>query len=239
MKAEVPPSPAPWTGLGIAVHQAFCDWEKFDREIDVCEYFEGYYDEYIEESLKLQPDLDLWTIPPNSKDTMKSIASYRKRGLERDVPTYRDRCLEAGWEIYRFDTGEKALELEYEIELDGIPIKGAVDRVQWWPERGYATIEDLKSGNLEEWDRRQLGVYAYALRTVYDIPIRWGRYWFTKTDQPSEWFDLRRYDKNYLISIFNDLDAIIDQRLLLPNPGEHCKLCDVRPWCRELGWEEL
>lgn len=238
MRYDLPVTPSPWTGLGIALHEAFCDWEKFDRQIDVCEYFLKYYNAYIEDSLEKQPDLEYWVIPPGSKDVKKSIESYRNRGLTKDVPTYRDRCLEAEWEIYTFEDGTKALELEYEIVLNGVTVKGAVDRVQWWPD-GRATIEDLKSGNLEYWDQRQIGTYAYALREVYDIPVRWGRYWFTKTDQPSEWYDLARYDTDYLGELYSTLDKVVGQKLFLPNPGDHCKLCSVRPYCRENGWKEI
>lgn len=236
MKKVIPPSPSPWTALGVALHEAFCDWEKFDRDIDVCEYFLSYYDNYIDEQLEIQPDLSLWTIPPPGKDVNKAIKTYRERGLERDVPTYRDRCLEATWEIYRFEDGSKALELEFEVEFAGVPVKGAVDRVQWWPERGYASLEDLKSGNLDEFDRRQLGTYAYALKKVYDIPIRYGRYWFTKVDRPSEWWDMTRYTEEYLTDIYTSVDTTINKRLFLPNPGKQCELCQVKPWCRENGW---
>jgi putative RecB family exonuclease len=161
--------------------------------------------------------------------------TYRNRGLERDVPQYLSRCLEAEWEIYRFDDGSQALELPYEITLGEVVVKGYIDRIQWWPERGYATLEDLKTGNLEKWDRRQLGTYSLAAGMEYGIEINHARYWFTKTDQPSDWFDMSRYDTEYLTKIYADVDRIIDQQLFLPNPGDHCTLCSVKPYCRELG----
>jgi CRISPR/Cas system-associated exonuclease Cas4 (RecB family) len=239
MRKHLPETPAPWTGLGIALHETFCEWEKSEREIDVCEYFETYYDAYISDARLKQPDLDQWQIPPNSKDVEKAITSYRTRGLERDVPTYRDRCLEAEWEIFRFADGELALELPYEIELGGVVVKGYIDRIQWWPDRGYASLEDLKTGNLESWDRRQLGTYSYAAEHAYGIKIPYSRYWFTKTDQPSEWFDMKRYTKGYLDETYRKVDRIISERLFLANPGDHCKLCSVRPYCSELGWLTL
>jgi len=239
MRRQLPETPAPWTGLGIALHDAFCEWEKSEREIDVLEYFEAAYDAYITLSRESQPDLSLWQIPPNSKDVEKAINTYRTRGLERDVPNYLQRCLEAAeeglWEIFRFDSGELALELPYEIDLDGIVVKGYIDRVQWWPGQRRAAIEDLKTGNIEKWDRRQLGTYAYAAFDIYGIEIPYGRYWFTKTDQPSEWFEMSRYTKEYLSKIYADLDNIISNKLFLPNPGDHCQLCSVKPYCRELG----
>ncbi len=234
-RRDLPERPAPWLALGVALHTVFCAWEQSDRTIDVVELFEVEYDSLIESFREVQPDLSMWIIPPNSKDVEKSIKAYRTRGVERDVPNYLERCLEAEWEIYRFDNGEPALELEFEIELDNVIVRGAVDRVQWWPERGYATIEDLKSGNLEKWNFLQLGTYGYALKEQFNIPIKFGRYWFTKTDQPSEWVDLSRYNKEYLSKLYNSLDEGVNNGIFLPNPGDHCSLCGVRPYCRELG----
>ncbi len=238
-RRDLPEFPAPWTALGVGVHEAFCEWEKSDREIDVVEYFSASYDALIETYRELQPDLDQWQIPPNSKDVEKSIKSYRTRGIEKDVPLYRDRCLEAEWEVFRLPSGEKALELEFELLVGDVNLRGAVDMVQWWPERGYATVTDLKTGNLEEWDKRQLGTYKFALQEVYDIPIKHGRNWMLKIDRPTEWYDLSRYTREYLAYLYNALDKGIAADIFLPNPGDHCQLCGVRPWCRENGWKTL
>lgn len=236
MRRDLPETPAPWTGLGIAVHDTFCEWEKSEREIDVLEYFEASYDAYIEDARVRQPDLSFWQIPPGSRDVEKSINNYRERGLTKDVPQYLERCLEADWVIYRFEDGSQALELPYEITLGDIVVKGYIDRIQYWPDRDECTMEDLKTGNLEPWDRRQLGTYTFAAKAVYGIDIKYARYWFTKTDQPSkEWYDMSRYTEEYLTKTYSDVDKIISQKLFLPNPGDHCALCSVKPYCRELG----
>lgn len=218
------------------MHETFCEWEKSDRQIDTCEYFEARYDAYIDEKMEEQPDLDLWQVPPGSKNTQNVINNYRKRGLERDVPEYTQRCLEAKWEVYRFPNGEKALELDFEVDLSSVTVKGSIDRIQWWPDKGYATIEDLKTGNLDddEWDRRQLGLYAYGARSL-GIPLKYGRYWFTKLDRGSEWFDLTKYDAEFLGKQYAQLDTAIGLRIFLPNPGKQCILCSVKDYCPEQG----
>lgn len=233
--------PAPWTGLGLSIHEAFCQWEQTDREEDVLELFLSYYDAWVEKSLEQQPDMSWWVLPPPGKDVKKAIKTYRDRGLERDVPTYRDRCLEADWEIYTFEDGTKALELEFEYDFSGVTIRGYIDRVQWWPTRGYAAIEDLKSGNLEPYDTRQLKTYSFVASKLWDIPINYSRYWYTKTDQPSAWVDVRDLDKleEYLTESFRVTDELINNNLLLPSPGKQCDLCSVKPWCRELGTERI
>lgn len=238
-RKKIPETPAAWTALGVGLHEAFCDWERSDRTIDVTDAFVAYYDNYIAEALERQPDFDYWQVPPGTKSVKNSIDNYRKRALERDVPEYEQRCLEAEWEIYRFEDGSKALELEFELEFEGVVVRGALDRVQWWPSSGTATIEDLKSGNLEPYDFRQLGTYAYAARTIFGIPVTHGRYWHTKYDKGGEWTDLTRYTKDYLGLTYKKLDEAILNNIFLPNPGKICDLCSVKTWCRELGTETI
>jgi CRISPR/Cas system-associated exonuclease Cas4 (RecB family) len=210
-------------------------WEQSDRTEDVFTAFETAYDFYITEARTRQPDLDQWIIPPIAKDVEKSIASYRKRGLEKDVVNYKTFCEEAEWEVYRFPDGEKALELSLEFEVGGILVKGAIDALHYWPDRDVITLTDIKSGNLEEWDARQLGVYAYAVGVQYGLEIKHGRYFFTKSNKIGGWHDLSRYDEPYLSDLFQSLDRVVGEGLFLPSPGDHCKLCGVRPQCREQG----
>lgn len=234
-RREIPDRPAPWLALGVALHSAFELWEASDRTEDVFAVFEAAYDEFIEEAKVRQPDLDLWIIPPIAKDVEKSIASYRKRGLEKDVPNYKTFCEEAEWEVYRFPDGQKALELEFEIDFDGLIVRGAIDALHWWPDQGVTTCTDLKSGNLEKWSVQQLGVYAFAAGDQYGIPIKHSRYFFSKSNQPSDWFDMSRYSREYLGEVFHALDSAINQNLFIPNPGDHCGLCGVKQFCREQG----
>lgn len=234
---KVPQRPAPWTALGVAFHEAFYEWELLERKIDVCDYFQIQYDTYITQMKLEQPDLRYWMTPPNAKSVEKTIDSYRTRGLEKDVPTYRDRCLKAGWEVLSIG-GNPALELPFELDLDGVQIRGKIDSLKVFPQDDYVFVEDLKTGNVgdDEADRRQLGVYALAAKEVYGVEVQAGRYWFTKVDRPSEWFDLSRYTREYLGSTFRRLDAMIDGGMLLASPGAACGLCSSKPWCGELGW---
>ncbi len=243
-RKEIPERPGVWTALGVAVHEASLFWEMSDRTEDLSVAFETYFDAYIEDAREKQPDLSLWMVPPGSKDVEKSIKTYRERGLTRDIPNLKAFCEgteeePVEWEIYKFDDGSKALELEFEIDFDGLVVKGAVDAVHYWPERDVATLTDWKSGNLEKWDARQLGAYSYALREQYGIEIKHGRYFFTKTNQTSDWFDLTRYDKTYLGDLFRSLDTIVNEGLFLPSPGDVCGICAVKPYCRELGSKQL
>jgi putative RecB family exonuclease len=237
VKPRPPARPVAWTILGIAVHDAVMQWEKNDRNADLDVYFQQAWDVAVEEAWRRQPNEKLWMLPPGTKSVKASLENYRRRGMERDIPNYERRCHEAEWEILRLPNGEKALELSFEVDLEGVTVKGQIDRILFYPDSGVVAKEDLKTGSPDDADDvRQLGIYRIGAMECYDIPLTHGRYWYTKLDRPGDWVDLTRYTRKYLAGEYGILDRMIDGGLLLPNPGKVCGLCDVRPWCREMGW---
>lgn len=225
--------------LGTVLHEVFVYWEQSERQIDVCQEFLIRYDECVDAELEKQPDKSMWQ-RPQSYSWDKSIQHYRDRGFEKDVPEYRQRCIEGEWEILELPDGSKALELPFTLDLDGIEVRGALDRIQWWPKLGLPALEDLKTGTPDdEADARQLGLYALAAQEVYDIDLNQGRYWFTKLDRPSPWVDLKRYTREYLTQSFKTLDLAIASGIYLPHPGKQCGNCGVKKFCREMGSETL
>jgi len=234
---KTPRRPAAWTVLGIALHEVFPEWEIGDRKDDPVQMFDVAFDKILAEEQQRQPDQEMWQKAPNAKTVDNDIKNYKKRGMTKDVPLYQQRCVEAEWEILHLPDGDRALELEFELELGEVTVKGALDRVLWFPGKKMAAMEDLKSGSPDdEVDTRQLGLYSLAAAECYGLDISHGRYWYTKLDRPGDWVDLSRYSRDYLTQEYGRLDELIDRNLLLPNPGKHCGLCGSRPWCSELGW---
>lgn len=231
-----PRRPAAWTVLGSALHEVFEDWENSERTTDPVEEFGPVYDRMIAEEMELQPDISLWMKVPRTKTVSADIANYRKRGLTRDVPQYKQRCLEAEWKIATLPNGVKAVELPFEIELAGITVRGHIDKVMFYPSMGVNVTEDIKTGSPdEEDDVRQLALYRLAGKEVYDLDVTFGRYFFTKLDRPGSWVDLTKYTRRYLEDTYSTLERAIDNKIFLPSPGKKCGLCGVKELCREMG----
>src|SRR5690606_39655482 len=113
----------------------------------------------------------------------------------------------------------------------------AIGRIRWSAKRGMVAVEATKSGSPKQENvARHLGIFRFEQKAAYDIDLTHGRYWFTKVDRGSNWVDLTRYTRERLTEDYQKVDRIIQEDLLLPNPGENCTLCDVKPWCREMGW---
>lgn len=238
MKPRPPARPVAWTILGIAVHDAVMEWEKADRDADLVTYFDRAWVKAEADAWDRQPNEKLWMLPPGTKTVKASLENYCRRGRTKDIPNYERRCYEAAWEIYRLPNGEKALELPFEVDLNGVTVRGYIDRVLWYPNLGIAAKEDLKTGSPDDDDDvRQLAIYRLGGLDSYGIELTHGRYWYTKLDRPSEkWADLTRYSRDYLSEQYRILDRMISEGLLLPVPGKNCGICDVKPWCREMGW---
>lgn len=233
------PPARPWaqTAGGIAFHEMLLRWEKSGRSIDPYTTFDEEWEKALDDHLGKQPNRDLWMAPPGTKYPKTTIKAVYKRFVEKDIPNYITRCEEAEWEIYRLEDGELALELPFEVQLGEVKVRGQIDRIQWWPELGLISSEDTKTGSpKDEDDPRQLGLYRFGAMEQYGIDLTHSRYWYTKVDRGSEWVDLTRFTKAELAKDYAKLDRIIQEDLLLPNPGEQCKVCDVRPYCSLMGW---
>lgn len=225
--------PAAWTAVGTAFHTAYESYEISGRAFKLGELFAEEFDHLINEYQEREPDLKKWTRTPNVKTTERDIELRRDAGIKQ-AEVYQEHCEIADWKIWVTPDGEEAIELPIEVAFGSLIIKGAIDVVLKWPD-GTLTIRDIKTGRRET-DSTQLGVYAYAVNQLWGRDIKHGEFWYTK-DGANREVNLERYTEDYLHDQFTKLDAAIKSEIYLANPGEQCKMCDVRPWCREMGWK--
>lgn len=231
-RGVIPRRPAAWTILGLSLHETVMEWEKSSRAIDVDEYFDVCYDSIVHQEEARQPDYKYWIVPPRTASVKKSIQNYKERGFQQ-LDKYVTRFEEAPWEISH-------MEEEFEIDLEGVVVKGGVDRILYFPGTDEYLLEDLKTGSPEdEEDKRQLAFYAFIARELWNIPVKIGRFWYTKVDRPSETKNLEKFDKIFWTKTFKKLDEGISRGIFLPSPGKQCGLCSVKPWCSSQGWLEI
>lgn len=231
-RSNVPRRPAAWTIMGVAVHEAVMRWEKDSRIYDLPSLFSEEYHATTSEQWEKQPDPDYWILPPRTKSVKTSIDNYRERGIKQ-MEVYEERCRNAPWEISH-------IEEEFEIQLGDVLVKGAIDRILHWEIDDEYAIEDLKSGNIKgEDDIRQLGFYAMVAREILGVPVKEGRYWFTKLDRGSQFVNLEKYDREFWTEEFRKVDQGINNGIFLASPGDACGICSVKPWCNTMGWLEV
>lgn len=250
VEPPLPKYPAAWTLLGTTVHAVAEYWEKTHRpemtDQQIMDVFDWYYQAELANAMVEQPDLSLWTKTPAVKTTENDINLRREEGRKQAVDYIRY-AESAPWKPYVMADGSLALEVPFEISLpspeepdyyDPVMVRGKVDLIKQWPD-GQLTICDMKTGSAEdEVDDRQLGTYRVAMEMQYDLPIRYGEYWFTKTrlQRSSGMVDLSRWTPEFAAKQYYVLDEAVVNNLFLPNPtAKNCGFCEVKDYCSVLG----
>jgi len=135
----------------------------------------------------------------------------------------------SGWKIWESPTGEPGIELVMELEVGGIPFKGAIDRIFVTPE-GELVILDLKTGSRTPQTELQLQVYACMMERAYGIRPKWGCYWMARTGSTSSPVDLDGFTLSKLDEMVALFQKAREQHLYLPN-FDGCKMCSITEFC--------
>ena len=228
----LPVRPAAWTVVGTAAHTAYEVWEKTDRVMDLSELFFQHYTEEIAVQQTRQPDAKLWVKTPNVKTVERDIDLRLEHGVKQ-MRALQEHCEQSEWRVAEIG-GKKAIEVPLEVTFGDVLVLGHVDVVLEWPD-GKLSARDWKTGHKKGTKNRQLGFYKLGLNEKYGLDIRFGDFFFTKLGDSGGYVDLSRYTRDYLHDQFTKLNRIIEEGLYLANPGEHCDLCTVKFWCREMG----
>lgn len=132
-----------------------------------------------------------------------------------------------------------AIELEFRVDLDGVPVRGFIDAVirevtSSDPEefREEITVRDNKTGN-NPGDDFQLAVYKVMLETQYGVVIEQGDYWMGRSGKPTIPYDLTDWTRERVTEAFHELEANIQAERFEPDPEpSKCKFCDVSLSCK-------
>jgi putative RecB family exonuclease len=144
--------------------------------------------------------------------------------------------------IFVLPDGRPAIELEFLIDVEGVPLKGFIDQVWYANDPTALIIDDLKSGASIPKDTSQLGAYAHALYYMIDstgpgfsrilgrfFDARRGEYTATTTDL----FELHPWDVlAYRVTTADQMDRL---NLYPPRTsglgGGPCGNCGVKRAC--------
>lgn len=224
--------PAAWLVQGSAVHETIERWELSQRTLcdeTLVSVFTDSYAKYANAALAETPNLAQWF----ASGPYAGEADLSRRfdiGLEQ-VGRYQ------GWVsnhpeevIWITPDGTPGIEIEFDIDLDGVQIRGFIDAILDTPEG--IVVRDHKTGNHPGSDF-QLGVYAVALSEVYGIyKPQIGDYWMGKTGKATYPFDLSEWTRYEVSSRFKELDQNVRAERFEAKPDPVlCKFCDVAWAC--------
>ncbi|GGM45193.1 hypothetical protein GCM10012275_15320 [Longimycelium tulufanense] len=133
--------------------------------------------------------------------------------------------------VWTTPAGDPAIELGFEINLDGVPVRGYLDQVTTCPARPTPWPRDLKTGNLPG-DAFQLAVYAIALLLNYGISVTIGDYWMGRSGKPTLPYALTEWTVERVTEEFHQMDAAVRAGRFEPKPEPaKCRFCPVQASC--------
>lgn len=233
--------PAAWLAQGSAVHEAGEAWERSGRTMpleDVQAVFAERYEHHINEACEITPNREYWFSSGPYRGDVDTERRFHigLEQVEKMLKWYAGHPDEVVWIA---PDGTPGIEIGFDIELDGILIRGFIDLVMWVetsPGVCEVIVRDNKTGN-SPGDDFQLGVYGVALAEAYGIdPPQTGDYYMAgkagKPGKPTAPYKIGYWTRERVVEKFQELeDNIAAERFEpLPEPDK-CNFCDVATAC--------
>ena len=227
--------PAAWLAQGSAVHEAAEAWEKSNRLMsldDAQDVFRESYSKHINEACEITPEFNSWF----ASGPYRGEADVERRfgiGLQH-VETYYNYYQNNPEEvIWISPAGVPGVELDFDIVLDGVLVRGFIDSIIQHGED--LIVRDIKTGN-KPGDEFQLATYAVGVNEVYNINPNKLDYFMTKTGSTVS-HPIEGWTKDKVSGMFRELEDNITAGLFPPKPSKSvCNFCDVSDSC-EYRWK--
>lgn len=224
--------PAAWLPQGSAVHEAGEAWERSGRTMTLEEMQQVYtesYDNHVNTYCDVTPNLEwwFWSGPYNGEADINRRYELGLQQCGRMLDWYGKHQDEVVWIA---PDGTPGIELGFDIDLDGIEIRGFIDLVMRAEHGPY--VRDNKTGN-KPGDDFQLAVYAIALEEQYGVEVYVGDYWMGRTGKPTKPYDLTDWTRETVRDKFVELQDNINAGDFPPDPEpSKCRFCDVSYSCQ-------
>jgi putative RecB family exonuclease len=135
-----------------------------------------------------------------------------------------------GLQLWVTPEGIPAIELALNIELEGVPVKMALDRVMV-TQAGDIIVVDLKTGATTPSSSFQLGTYAVGMELTFGIRPKYGTYWAAREGATTELIDLDKWTVERVGSIVKMFDNARREGIFVPN-FDHCRMCNFTSVCK-------
>ena len=134
------------------------------------------------------------------------------------------------YEIATLQDGSPAIELEMALDINGVTIKMALDRVFLDKNTDEYILVDIKTGKYTPDSALQLGFYAYGLRKMHGINVTRGYYWMARRKDLSPSLNLAAFSDSKIETLVDMFDKARKSGIFLPN-FDHCGMCGLTVHC--------
>ncbi|GAA2687731.1 RecB family exonuclease [Nonomuraea recticatena] len=234
---RLPQSPAAWSIQGTAVHAAIETFERSRRTADdetVLNRYREVWTEKVEAALEAEGDLDAW-MKSGNKRPEKDLEDRFARGLDQ-VRSYLLWVQTDPLTVWTLpDSGEPAVEVKFREPFGGVEVLGFIDLIMQDPRTGDLLVRDIKTGSKKPVGGFQLATYRWAVNDRYGVDCQWGDFWMGKDGKPSAPEYLGRFTRQQVNTWYQMMDEAESAEIYIPNPGDHCRTCDVARHCPQVG----
>jgi hypothetical protein len=133
------------------------------------------------------------------------------------------------WKIWTTPQGIKAIELELNPIIAGVPVKMFIDRI--FEVDGKLVIVDLKTSRARPTSDLQLGFYKIGVEMMLGVEVNLGNYWMSRDSGTGEMIDLSRYTQDTLEYFVDGFDKARKAGIFLPNL-QSCNFCGLTEHCQ-------
>lgn len=225
--------PAAWLPQGLGVHEAAEAWERSGREMSLEDAQDAYRESYAKHTNRLcsdTPNLDWWfsSGPYHGETDIQRRFDLGLSQVERYLTYYTETAPKEV--VWITPDGTPAIELGFEMELDGVKVRGYIDQVIEMP-AGETRVRDIKSGN-SPGDDFQLATYKVAVEETYGATVRFGDYWMGRNGKPTVPYNIEAWTTEKVTEVFKATDEAILAERFDPDPEpSKCRFCSVALAC--------
>ena len=133
------------------------------------------------------------------------------------------------WKIWTTPQGARAIELQLNPVIAGVPIKMIIDRI--FEVDGKLVIVDIKTSARRPTSDLQLGFYKVGVEQTLGIEINTGNYWMSRESGTGDMIDLSRYTLDTLEYFAEGFDKARKAGIFLPNLSS-CNFCGLTEHCQ-------
>ena len=226
---KVPGLPAAWSHHGTAFHAAAEAFERSGRLMGIEEAVQTFSDKYsalTNEALEREPKPDKWLSAgrSGSDDIVHRYALGQEQTAE--YVQWANKNQPAIWTLP--SDGAPALELYFLVTIGDVQVRGYIDQLITLPD-GSVRVRDLKTGTTHS--KFQLETYAVAMRQQYGLTVNDGDWYFGKKGRLSRPVALTNTTEREVGERYAAMDAGVKAGRFKPNPGYHCRFCDMKHKC--------
>jgi putative RecB family exonuclease len=225
---RVEPRPAAWSIHGTAFHEVAEAVELSEGAVgeeEAVELFSDIYAHGIQEALDREPDTDRWLAAGRSGG---EDIEHRYVLGQTQAARYVQWTAERPTALWRAPGGQLAVEVFFEVELAGVPVRGYIDQLIQ-EQDGTVRVRDLKTGSTKS--RFQLETYKVAAERAWGVTVRTGDWYLARNGGLSRALDLTEVSEADVSARYVAMDRAVKQGNFPARPGFHCNFCDVSHVC--------